>query len=63
MYDYVWVSGDGIRYSDYVLKNISELEDDFLSSTCVRDDEANSMLCITIDLDKFQFDKHIGVGG
>lgn len=29
MYDYVWVSGDGIRYSDYVLKNINELEDDF----------------------------------
>ena len=55
-----------IRYVDNSKEEFmiawSELEEDFLSSTCVRNDEANRMLCITIDLDKFQFDKHIGTG-
>lgn len=37
----------------------SDLEKDFLSSTFVRVDEANSMICIVIDLDKCQFDKHL----
>ena len=55
-----------IRYVDNSKEEFmiagSELEEDFLSSTCVRNDEANRMLCITIDLDKFQFEKHIGTG-
>ena len=56
-----------IRYVDNSKEEFmiawSELEEDFLSSTCVRNDEANGMLCITIDLDRFQFDKHVGLGG
>ena len=55
-----------IRYVDNSKEEFmiawSELEEDFLSSTCVRNDEANGMLCITIDLDRFQFDKHVGLG-
>ena len=53
-----------IRYVDNSKEEFmiawSELEEDFLSSTCVRNDEASGTLCITIDLIKFQFDKHTG---
>lgn len=52
-----------VRYVDNCKEEFmiawSDLEEDFLSSTCVRPDEDNSMLCITIDFDKFQFDKFI----
>lgn len=37
----------------------SDLENDFLSSSYVRLDESSSMICVVIDFNKFQFDKHI----
>ena len=52
-----------VRYEDNSKEEFmvawSDLEEDFLSSTCIRTNEDNSMLCITINFDKFQFDKFI----
>ena len=52
-----------IKYTDNSKEEFmvawSELEENFLSSTFVRVDEANNMICVVIDLDKCQFDKYI----
>lgn len=52
-----------VRYMDNSKEEFmvawSDLENDFLSSSYVRLDESSSMICVVIDFDKFQFDKHI----
>lgn len=52
-----------VRYMDNSKEEFmvawSDLENDFLSSSYVRLDEFSGMICVVIDFDKFQFDKHI----